>query len=491
MNIVKEKFGVKVFVALTLFIFIVSLSFTAAYIYDQKNALTDGLVKNGKLLAGILADASRIGVFSENDELLKDPIDGIFHQEGVLEVAIFNFEGQLLTTRKMPPTENHRKSVKANLNREKNIFQKIETDRSPLYKEVNGDLEFWSPVMSESGYFIQDSPFLKTEQDQENARIIGFVKITMDKKVQNKRLIDLLIEGMVMGVLFWVIGSGGTYFVVSRITKPLNTLIEGVNIIGSGGSVGSVPVETEDEIGKLARAFNKMSDSLKRREEALIISEERLRLLSSRLIEAQEQERRRISKGLHDELGQALALLKHRLRAIEKKIPQNQRHLHQDCSEISHYIDQIIENVRRLSKDLSPTILEDLGLSAALAWLVKNFGKQYAIETSIEIEDVDQSFSIDTQINLYRIFQEALTNIDKHARATHVTLEVTKEKDYILFQIKDDGKGFDVNDAMAKSAAERGMGLAAMHERANMLKAVLEIDSQTGNGTSINLKIPV
>lgn len=82
--------------------------------------------------------------------------------------------------------------------------------------------------------------------------------------------------------------------------------------------MGNIPVETEDEIGKLVHAFNRMSESLKRREKALLISEKRLRLLSSQLIEAQERERRRISKGLHDELGQALALLKHQLRAIEK-----------------------------------------------------------------------------------------------------------------------------------------------------------------------------
>ena len=155
MHIVKKKFSVKVFVALTIFIFFVTFSFTAYYIHDQKKALIDELVLKGNLLAGILAHASRIGVFSENEALLQGPMEGILHQEGVLDVTIFNSECELLTARKVSPAEDDRKSAKADGNRVKNMLQKIEMDPSPLYRKVNGNLEFWSPVMSVSDYFIQ------------------------------------------------------------------------------------------------------------------------------------------------------------------------------------------------------------------------------------------------------------------------------------------------------------------------------------------------
>lgn len=488
MNPIKEKFGVKVFVALTIFIFIISFSFTAFYIHDQKQSLTGRLIKNGKLLAGILANTSRIGVFSENERLLKDAAKGIFHHGGVLKVAIFNSEGELLHTRKKTGKGKYRKSVNAETNLGKSIFEKIRTNKSSSYQEVNGILEFWSPVMSDSGYFMEEPLFFQADTVRQKARIIGFVKITMDKEMLSRRINDLLFKSLLMGILFLLIGSGGTYLVVNRITKPLNRLTNSVKIIGSGGMVEEVPVETDDEIGKLARAFNNMSESLKKREEALKESAKRLRSLSSRLIEAQEQERRRISKGLHDELGQALALLKHRIRAIKK---QSQTQLQKECHDVILYIDQIIENVRRLSKDLSPSILEDLGLSAAIEWLIKNFEKQYAIQTSVDMVNIDQLFSIETQTNLYRIFQEALTNIGKHAQATQAAFHVKEEKDHILFIIKNDGKGFDVNEAITKSVTERGMGLAAMNERAHMLGAKLEIMSRTGSGTTISLKIPV
>ena len=97
----------------------------------------------------------------------------------------------------------------------------------------------------------------------------------------------------------------------------------------------------------------------------------------------------RLSKELHDELGQALALLKHRMRSIKSQLQKSQSSLHEECEETTRYIDEIIQNVRRLSRDLSPSILEDLGLSSALRWLTENFEKQYSLVTSLDIDLID------------------------------------------------------------------------------------------------------
>jgi signal transduction histidine kinase len=189
-------------------------------------------------------------------------------------------------------------------------------------------------------------------------------------------------------------------------------------------------------------------------------------------------------------MGQALAILKLRLRSIQREFPEGQSSLKEEFDDTAQHIDQIIENVRRLSRDLSPAILEDLGLSAALKWLIKNFGKQHSIRTSVEIVNIDHLFSQETQTNLYRIFQEALTNILKHARAGHVSFVVKKEeKGSVFFLIKDNGKGFDVNEAKSENIAERGMGLTAMNERAYMMGAILDIQSRPGEGTRITLEI--
>jgi PAS domain S-box-containing protein len=229
----------------------------------------------------------------------------------------------------------------------------------------------------------------------------------------------------------------------------------------------------------------------KRAEEALKQSEDRLRSLSSELMKAQENERLRISKELHDELGQSLALLKHRVRSIQKKIPENLSPLYHDCEEVNRYVDQIIDNIRRLSRDLSPSILEDLGLSSALRWLVENFREQYSIPVSFDIDEIDGFFTQESQRNLYRISQEALTNIGKHAEAGHVAFVVKKTEEDISFLIEDDGKGFRAGKAKGPASSHQGLGLRVMEERAHMLGASLVIKSRAGRGTRVLLTIPM
>ena len=488
MKLYKEKFGTKVFVAFTLFIFLISFSFTAYYIHHQGNSLTETLISKGKLLSGVLAYTSRIGIFSESEELLRDPVNGVFQHKDVLEVSIFNTEGKLIAHREKPQhamNETHRKESPR-----KDLINTINSQGITSVELETGRREFWSPVWSEAGYASMETMLFAPEQNRKKYRLIGFVKITLDKTEIDRQYKDLLLKSILIGIAFLILGSVGTYFVVKKVTRPLNRLIEGVKALGSGGAVDKVPVETEHEIGKLAGAFNSMSKSLKKRENSLKESEKRLRFLSSRLLEAQEQERKRVSKGLHDEMGQSLALLKHQIRSIQRNLPAGQSSLQNECNEIGHYIDQIIENVRRLSRDLSPSILEDLGLSAALKWLIENFKKQYRIQTSLSVDNIDHLFSQEIQTNIYRIFQEALTNVGKHARAKQVSFTVNRNQDSFHFILKDDGKGFDLKEAMDRNFSERGMGLDAMDERAHMMGAVLEINSRLGDGTSITLKLP-
>jgi PAS domain S-box-containing protein len=248
-----------------------------------------------------------------------------------------------------------------------------------------------------------------------------------------------------------------------------------------------------DENGHFKSSFAVITDITKQKrvEEALRESEKQLRHLSSQLLTAQETERRRISRELHDELGQALTLMKIRLRPIEEKLRKDQGAIRRECQNILQYIDQIIENVRRLSRDLSPSILEDLGLTAALRWLIDTFIKNDSIKVSVNIADIDNFFSQDQQIIIYRIAQEALTNIGKHAGAKNVSLVTQIDDTRVFLCIEDDGEGFDVARATMEEPSERGLGLAIMDERARMLGGSLEIWSQKGKGARITLSIPI
>jgi PAS domain S-box-containing protein len=255
-------------------------------------------------------------------------------------------------------------------------------------------------------------------------------------------------------------------------------------------SVNTIPLYAEGKAAGTA-SFARDITQEKQAEDALRESEKQLRHLSSQLLTAQETERRRISQELHDELGQALTLMKMRLRFVEKELGKGQATIREECQNLFRYIDQIIENVRRLSRDLSPSILEDFGLTAALRWLIDNFRKNDSIQASLDIPDINDLFSPDRQIIIYRIIQEALTNIGKHSQAQNVSVITQKQDGQVSFIIRDDGTGFDSIRAAMREPPERGLGLAIMDERARMLGGSLDIRSQEGKGTRITLSVPI
>jgi len=229
----------------------------------------------------------------------------------------------------------------------------------------------------------------------------------------------------------------------------------------------------------------------RRAEEALRESEQRLRFLSSQLLTAQERERKRISMELHDELGQSLAVLKLQIRAIERGLGDDQQDLREGCLDLLLYLDGVIDDVRRLSRDLSPAIIEDLGLQSALKYLTNGFSKHYTVSHAFEAEDLDKLFQSEGQIIIYRIFQECLTNIAKHAGATEVSIAVKEHEGLITLMIEDNGIGFDPVSILSRRAPGRGLGLAALDERARMLGGTLEVWSQPGAGTRVTCIIPV
>jgi PAS domain S-box-containing protein len=229
----------------------------------------------------------------------------------------------------------------------------------------------------------------------------------------------------------------------------------------------------------------------RRAEEALLESEQRLRFLTSQLLSAQERERKRISMELHDELGQSLAVLKLQIRAIERGLGDDQQDLKEGCLELLLYLDGVIDDVRRLSRDLSPAILEDLGLQSALKYLINGVSKHYTVSYAFEVEDLDHLFPADAQIIIYRIFQECLTNISKHAGATEVSIAVKERDGLISLVLEDNGSGFDPTEVSGRRATGRGLGLAALDERARMLGGTLKIRSQPGSGTRLTCAIPV
>jgi PAS domain S-box-containing protein len=279
--------------------------------------------------------------------------------------------------------------------------------------------------------------------------------------------------------------GGSPFSVINRIVRA------------GDGAIRVVHSEAEvafDGEGKAVRVTGIAHDitAQKLAEERLQESQKSLRYLASQLMHAQERERKRLARELHDELGQSLLVLKLRLKALERKIAKGPEVVRTECKETVGSLDQIVDNVRRLSRDLSPGILEDLGLSTALQRLIEEFSKHHDITEDIEEVDlIDDLFPVDAQLNIYRIFQESLTNIGKYADASQLTIKISREDDHVFFMIADNGCGFKPAEVLASDIIGRGLGLTAMEERVRMLGGGLEIWSQPGAGTKISFKVPI
>jgi signal transduction histidine kinase len=225
--------------------------------------------------------------------------------------------------------------------------------------------------------------------------------------------------------------------------------------------------------------------------EALKETDKHIRILSSRLINAQEVERRRISMELHDELGQALNATKLHMRVIEKGLKEDQRAIRDECETLIDYMDNIIENVRRLSLALSPTVLEDLGLASALKWLINSLSKVPDMKITADVEEIDQFFPRSDWITIYRVMQEAIANIGKHSSAKNVFVDIHRRDNSVHFLIQDDGKGFDLEQQSGKVLLDKGLGLTTMTERVRAMDGVLNLWSQETKGTRIIFSVPL
>ena len=237
-----------------------------------------------------------------------------------------------------------------------------------------------------------------------------------------------------------------------------------------------------------------VADISKRRraEEALRKSDKELRVLSNQLLSAEEKERKRIARELHDGIGQALSAIKFSVEnaLLEVRAAANPIDLG-SLEAVIPLTRKTIEEVRRIVKDLRPSILDDLGILATIGWFCREFQNVYAgirIETTLDVEEDEVPLYLKTTI--YRIMQEALNNVAKHSRANFVSLQLKKTDSDLNLSIQDNGRGFNLDKVMALKTSRRGFGLASMRERAQLSGASFSIDSAPGEGTMISIKWP-
>ncbi|CAB1085561.1 Two-component system sensor histidine kinase [Olavius algarvensis Delta 1 endosymbiont] len=235
-----------------------------------------------------------------------------------------------------------------------------------------------------------------------------------------------------------------------------------------------------------------VQDMTKRRmaEQALRESDKELRILSNQLLSTEEKERKRIARELHDGIGQALSAIKFSVENSLRELRRSPDHAEfKSLETVIPLTQKTIEEVRRIVKDLRPSILDDLGILATITWFCREFRKVYAsIRIIIEIEIQESDIHSPLKTVIYRILQEALNNVAKHSRADRVHLSLHKKDNGVELTVHDNGAGFDLSEALSLQPSRRGFGLTSMRERAELSGGKFGIESVIGKGTTIWVK---
>jgi len=272
-----------------------------------------------------------------------------------------------------------------------------------------------------------------------------------------------------------------TYAISRRITRPLIKLKDAAIELGEGKLSSLVGIESDDEIGELTEAFNRMAISLQDKDQAL--KAERINRLKS-AIDGQDQERQRLSRELHDGIGQNMIGIRLRLGMLETGIPEKHK---LNLQSVITLTDSLIDEVRAISNALMPPSLAEFGLTSALRNLCNNLTETTNIVTTFEGEIPGQLLGKKARLYIFRIFQEALNNVSKHSNATTLKIESQIINNLLYISIADNGKGFDTG----ASCNSKGHGLNNLRERASLLKGQAFIISEPGMGTTIKFEIPV
>ena len=316
------------------------------------------------------------------------------------------------------------------------------------------------------------------------------------------------------GAVLFVVALILTLGVAQSVIAPVKSLTMSARRIASGNLFEPISISGDDEIGQLGKTLDEMRIKLKnsldeiaawtgelerrvdeRTKETFSLyeelrkKEEKRGELLRRIISAQEEERKRIARELHDEMSQTLAAMLISLEAIrEASAPKL---LEVKIDNARKLALRAIDSTHRMIFDLRPAILDDLGLSAAIKWYAEERLKPLGINFRYEGNLFEKRFQTQIETVLFRVAQEAITNIAKHSQAENVIINLELEDSLITLEIEDDGNGFDLESISSTKAGSRGLGLLGMKERVLLLDGKLEVQSQPGSGTRVVVTVPL
>ena len=286
---------------------------------------------------------------------------------------------------------------------------------------------------------------------------------------------DLIYIFVLMGIILSILVN---FFIIKAALWPLANLQKTVEAVYRGDLMARAARTPLGDpiITRLREALNSMLAEISS-------SHKRLEELSSRILSSQEEERKRVARELHDETSQALTLLMIELKMLEKTDPEDRK---KKITDLWAYTSQILDGVRRLTLELRPSDLDELGLIPALRSYTNEYIKKFNINVDFQVRGFRRRLPSNMEVVLYRVVQEALTNVVKHSGATSVLISMRREDGLVIVTIKDNGRGFNMDEVM--KSKERGLGLFGMRERMSTVGGKLEISTTPEQGTEVVAK---
>jgi len=330
--------------------------------------------------------------------------------------------------------------------------------------------------------------------------LIGWSLLALDTTATTAHLSYVTRAGVLYTLIAIIVGTLFAIFLARSILRQLSLMLSSVDFMGRNVLDKLVPIISADEVGRVAVALNNAMISLKtsRLEFENEMSERKkaeqdIRQLSRRLINTTEEERKRIAQDLHDEFGQALTGIQFGLKALEQELPDSALELKAKCHEMADSVERMGDSIDRVASDLRPAALDHLGLVPAVRSYLKDLS-QRGLDLKIGFHAAGFRNRVHPAIELvcYRVIQEGLTNIIKHAQATKAEIQLTISHPNVILMISDNGRGFSESAiSETSSTGTGGVGLSGMKERVASLDGKFEFRSKNNSGSVIRVELPV
>ncbi len=306
---------------------------------------------------------------------------------------------------------------------------------------------------------------------------LGVARAPIESEVDSLTSNLLGLTGVVLAA-----GLVASYFLATVLTRPLARLTAAARAITPGEASRHDELYAHPEIGQVAIAFDEMTRKLQEREA------ERAQLLA-KVIAAQEEERRRISRELHDDAGQLMTSVLLGLAHLEQVAGEPP--VRAEAADLKSATAEALDRLRDMARELRPSALDDLGLEAALQRYVADYGRKHQVDVDFQSQGFKGSrLTPATETALYRIAQEALNNVVRHAHAENVSVLLERRDGHAVLVVEDDGTGFDVDALRHLGAPAAKLGLLGMEERAALVGGTLTVESSPGSGTAVFVEVP-